>query len=192
RGSGARAGPESRGARRHQPTDDQVLVRVHASSVNPADWYGVTGFLFARMGNGLRRPKVTAAGSDVAGLVEAVGAGLTTLRPGDEVFGTATGAWAELACARESRIAPKPPGVSFAQAAAAPIAGCTALQALRDHGRVESGQKVLINGASGGVGTYAVQLAKALGAQVTAVCSSRNVDLVRSLGAHRAAGYTSE
>ena len=175
-----------------QPTDDQVLVRVHASSVNPADWYGVTGFLFARMGNGLRRPKVTAAGSDVAGRVEAVGAGVTTLRPGDEVFGTATGAWAELACARESRIAPKPPGVSFAEAAAAPIAGCTALQALRDHGRVESGQKVLINGASGGVGTYAVQLAKALGARVTAVCSSRNVDLVRSLGADRVVDYTAE
>ena len=108
------------------------------------------------------------------------------------MFGTATGAWAELACARESRIAPKPPGVSFADAAAVPIAGCTALQALRDHGRVERGQKVLINGASGGVGTYAVQLAKALGAQVTAVCSSRNVDLVRSLGADRVVDYTAE
>jgi NADPH:quinone reductase-like Zn-dependent oxidoreductase len=128
----------------------------------------------------------------VAGRVEAVGAGVTTLRPGDEVFGTATGAWAELACAREARVAPKPPGVSFADAAAAPIAACTALQALRDHGRVESGQKVLVNGASGGVGTYAVQLAKYLGADVTAVCSTRNVELVRSLGADRVVDYTRE
>ncbi|HEX6725292.1 MAG TPA: NAD(P)-dependent alcohol dehydrogenase, partial [Gaiella sp.] len=175
-----------------EPADDEVLVRVHASSVNPADWYGVTGFLFARMGNGLRRPKVVAAGSDVAGRVEAVGAGVTTLRPGDEVFGTATGAWAELACARELRLAPKPPGVSFADAAAMPIAACTALQALRDHGRVAQGQSVLVNGASGGVGTYAVQLAKSLGARVTAVCSTRNVDLVRSLGADRVVDYAAE
>ena len=173
-----------------EPADDQVLVRVHASSVNPADWYGVTGFLFARMGNGLRRPKVASAGSDVAGRVEAVGAGVTTLHPGDEVFGTATGACAEFVCALESRVAPKPAGLSFAEAAAVPIAGFTALQGLRDKGRVQSGQKVLINGASGGVGTYAVQIAKALGAQVTAVCSSRNVDLVRSFGADRVVDYT--
>jgi len=175
-----------------EPADDQVLVRVHASSVNPADWYGVTGFLPARMGNGLRRPKLSATGSDVAGRVEAVGAAVTTIRPGEEVFGTGTGAWAELALAREVRLAPKPPGVSFADAAALPIAGCTALQALRDHGRVETGQRVLINGASGGVGTYAVQLAKALGADVTAVCSTRNVELVRSLGADRVVDYTAE
>jgi NADPH:quinone reductase-like Zn-dependent oxidoreductase len=175
-----------------QPADDQVLVRVSASSVNPADWYAVTGFLPARMGNGLRRPKTTAVGGDVAGVVESVGAAVTTIRPGDEVFGTATGAWAELAPAREIRLAPKPPGVSFAEAAAVPVAGCTALQALRDHGRVEPGQRVLVNGASGGVGTYAVQLAKAFGADVTAVCSTGNVELARSLGADRVVDYTRE
>jgi NADPH:quinone reductase-like Zn-dependent oxidoreductase len=175
-----------------EPADDQVLVRVHASSVNPADWYAITGFLFARIGNGLGRPKLASTGSDVAGRVEAVGAGVSTIRPGDEVFGTATGAWAELACAREARVAPKPHGLSFVDAAAAPIAGCTALQALRDHGRVEPGQSVLVNGASGGVGTYAVQLAKALGARVTAVCSTPNVELVRSLGADRVVDYTVE
>ena len=169
-----------------------MLVRVHASSVNPADWYGVTGFVFARIGNGLRRPKTAAAGSDVAGRVESVGAAVTTVHPGDEVFGAATGAWAEYACAREIRLAPKPAGISFTEAAALPIAGCTALQALRDHGRVEPGQKVLINGASGGVGTYAVQLAKSLGAQVTAVCSTRNVELARSLGADRVVDYAQE
>ncbi len=172
--------------------DDQVLVRVHASSVNPADWYGVTGFVFARIGNGLLRPKTAAAGSDVAGRVESVGAAVTTIRPGDEVFGTATGAWAEYASAHEIRLAPKPAGISFTEAAALPIAGCTALQALRGHGRLEPGQKVLINGASGGVGTYAVQLAKSLGAQVTAVCSTRNVELARSLGADRVVDYTQE
>jgi NADPH:quinone reductase-like Zn-dependent oxidoreductase len=183
---------ELRGVEAPEPEERQVLVRVHASSVNPADWYAITGFLFARMGNGLRRPRVAAVGSDVAGRVEAVGAGVTAIRPGDAVFGTATGAWAELACAREDRLALKPPGVSFADAAALPIAGCTALQALRDHGRLEPGQRVLVNGAAGGVGTYAVQLAKALGAQVTAVCSARNVDLVRSLGADRVVDYTTE
>jgi NADPH:quinone reductase-like Zn-dependent oxidoreductase len=175
-----------------EPADDEVLVRVHASSVNPSDWYAATGFLPARIGNGLRRPKTTAGGSDVAGRVESVGAAVTTIRPGDEVFGTAGGAWAEYACAREARLAAKPPGVSFAEAAAVPIAGSTALQALRDHGRVEPGQKVLVNGASGGVGTYAVQLAKSLGAQVTAVCSTRNVELARSLGADRVVDYMRE
>lgn len=172
------------------PADDQVLVRVHASSVNPADWYAVTGFLPARLGSGIRRPKAGAAGSDVAGVVAAVGAAVETIRPGDEVFGTATGAWAEYACAAPIRLAPKPRGVSFAEAAAVPIAGCTALQALRDHGRVEPGQRVLVNGASGGVGTFAVQLAKALGAHVTAVCSTRNVELAGSLGADRVIDYT--
>ena len=175
-----------------EPADDQVLVRVHASSVNPADWYAVTGFLPARMGTGLRRPKTAAAGGDVAGRVEAVGAAVTMIRPGDEVFGTGIGSWAELACAREIRLAPKPPGISFAEAAAVPVAGCTALQALRDHGRLEAGQKVLVNGASGGVGTYAVQLAKSFGAQVTAVCSTRNVEQARSLGADRVVDYTRE
>jgi NADPH:quinone reductase-like Zn-dependent oxidoreductase len=174
------------------PEDDQVLIRVHASSANPVDWYGVTGFAFVRIGNGVRRPKSAATGTDIAGRVESVGASVTMICPGDEVFGTATGAWAEYACAHEIRLATKPPGVSFAEAAAVPVAGCTALQALRDHGRVEPGQKVLINGASGGVGTYAVQLAKSFGADVTAVCSTRNVELVRSLGADRVVDYTRE
>jgi NADPH:quinone reductase-like Zn-dependent oxidoreductase len=171
----------------------QVLVRVHASSVNPAEWYRVNGPFFIRvLGEGLRRPKVPAVGSDVAGTVEAVGADVTTLEPGDEVFGTAVGAWAEYAAAREIRIVRKPPSVSFEDAAAAPIAGLTALQALRDHGAVQPGQKVLINGASGGVGTYAVQLAKVMGADVTAVCSTRNVELVCSLGADRVVDYAQE
>jgi NADPH:quinone reductase-like Zn-dependent oxidoreductase len=175
-----------------EPADDQVLLRVRASSVNPADWYAITGFLPARMGNGWRRPDSVAVGGDVAGVVESVGTAVTTFRPGDEVFGTATGAWAELACALASRLAPKPPGISFADAAAVPVAGCTALQALRDHGRVERGRNVLVNGASGGVGTYAVQLAKTLGADVTAVCSTANVELARSLGADRVVDYTRE
>lgn len=175
-----------------EPADDEVLVRVRASSVNPVEWYAVTGFLPARIGNGLRRPATTSVGGDLAGHVEAVGAAVTTIRPGDEVFGTGIGTWAELACARELRLAPKPAGVPFADAAAVPVAGCTALQALREHGQVEPGQKVLVNGASGGVGTYAVQLAKVLGAHVTAVCSTRNVDQARSLGADRVVDYTRE
>jgi NADPH:quinone reductase-like Zn-dependent oxidoreductase len=172
--------------------DDQVLVRVHASSVNPVEWYGVTAPMFARIGNGLRRPKVTSVGADLAGRVEAVGKGVKDFRPGDEVFGTGSGAWAEYAAAREARLALKPAGVSFEDAAAVPIAALTALQALRDHGKVQPGQKVLINGASGGVGTYAVQLAKWLGADVTAVCSTRKVELARSLGADRVVDYTQE
>jgi len=173
--------------------DDQVLLRVHASSVNPAEWYGVTGPLFARaFGGGLRKPKSTKVGGDVAGVVESVGKDVTEFQPGDEVFGTSGGAWAEYAPAREVRLVRKPATVSFEEAAAVPIAALTALQALRDNGGVQPGQKVLINGASGGVGTYAVQLAKALGADVTAVCSTRNVDLVRSLGADRVVDYTKE
>ena len=171
---------------------DQVLVRVHASSVNPVEWYGVTGPYFARIGNGLRRPKHTAVGSDLAGRVEAVGKDVKELRPGDEVFGTSGGSWAEYACAREDRLAPKPANLSFEEAAAVPVAAVTALQALRDKGRVQPGQKVLINGASGGVGTFAVQLAKSFGAEVTGVCSTRNVDLARSLGADRVVDYTQE
>ena len=169
--------------------DDQVLLRVHASSVNPTEWYQVTGPLFARMG-AWRRPAATPVGADVAGRVEAVGAAVTALRPGDEVLGTASGAWAEYAAAREVRLAAKPSSVSFAEAAALPIAATTALQALRDHGQLQTGQRVLVNGASGGVGTYAVQLAKAFGAEVTAVCSTANVDLVGSLGADRVVDYT--
>jgi NADPH:quinone reductase-like Zn-dependent oxidoreductase len=172
--------------------DDQVLVRVHASSVNPVEWYRVQGPLFARFGNGLRSPKTSAIGADLAGRVEAVGKDVTEFRPGDEVFGTSGGSWAEYAPAREARLVHKPGNVSFEEAAAAPVAALTALQAVRDHGKVEAGQKVLINGAAGGVGTYAVQLAKSYGAEVTAVCSTANVGLVRSLGADHVVDYTQE
>ena len=173
--------------------DHQVLVRVRASSVNPAEWYAVTGPWFGRvMGGGLRGPKTARVGADLAGTVEAVGKDVTALRPGDEVFGTSGASWAEYAPAREVRVVPKPARVSFEEAAAVPIAGITALQALRDHGHVQSGQKVLINGASGGVGTFAVQIAKALGADVTAVCSTGNVERARSLGADRVIDYMQE
>jgi len=174
------------------PADDQVLLRVYASSVNPAEWYDVTGPYFARMGNGLRRPKNPAVGADVAGRVEAVGRAVQELRPGDDVFGTSGSAWAEYACARADRLAIKPANVSFEHAAAVPVAGLTALQALRDKGRIEPGQKVLINGASGGVGTFAVQLAKAFGAKVTGVCSTGNLELARSLGADFVVDYMHE
>jgi len=173
--------------------DHQVLLRVHASSVNPADWYGVTAPYFVRLfGGGLRKPKSAEVGADVAGRVEAVGKDVTEFQPGDEVFGTSGASWAEYAPAREVRLVRKPAKVSFEEAAAVPIAAITALQALRDKGQVQPGQKVLINGASGGVGTYAVQLAKAFGADVTAVCSTGNVDLARSLGADRVVDYTKE
>ena len=174
--------------------DHQALVRVHASSVNPSEWYTVNGPLFVRiMGReGLRTPKRTAVGSDLAGRIEAVGKEVEEFQPGDDVFGTTLGAWAEYAPAREVRLARKPANVSFEEAAAVPIAGITALQALRDHGGVQPGQKVLINGASGGVGTFALQLAKSFGADVTAVCSTRNVELAGSLGADRVVDYTQE
>ena len=173
--------------------DHQVLVRVHASSVNPVEWYGVNGPWFVRLfGTGIRRPKDPRVGSDLAGRVEAVGSDVKEFRPGDEVFGTGGAAWAEYAAAREVRLVPKPANVSFEEAAAVPIAALTALQALRDHGQVQPGHKVLINGASGGVGTYAVQIAKALGAEVTAVCSTRNVEQARALGADRVVDYTQE
>jgi NADPH:quinone reductase-like Zn-dependent oxidoreductase len=174
------------------PEDDQVLVRVHASSVNPVEWYGVTGPYFARMGPGLRNPKSPLVGGDLAGRVEAVGKDVKVLEPGDEVFGTGRGSWAEYAVAGEEKLAPKPANVSFEEAAAVPVAGLTALQALRDKGEVQPGQRVLINGASGGVGTYAVQIAKALGADVTAVCSTGNVEQARALGADRVVDYTQE
>jgi NADPH:quinone reductase-like Zn-dependent oxidoreductase len=172
--------------------DHQVLVRVHASSVNPAEWYAVTGPFFARPSSGLRKPKQARIGGDLAGRVEAVGKDVKEFRPGDEVFGTSLGSWAEYTAAREVRLALKPANVSFEEAAAVPIAAITAVQALRDHGNVQPGQKVLINGASGGVGSYAVQLAKEFGADVTAVCSTRNVEQARALGADRAVDYTQE
>jgi NADPH:quinone reductase-like Zn-dependent oxidoreductase len=172
--------------------DDQALVRVHATSINPAEWYRVHGPWFVRPSSGLRSPKTTTLGADLAGVVEVVGKDVQEFQPGDEVFGTSRASWAEYAAAREARLVRKPANVSFAEAAAAPLAGTTALQGLRDKGRVQAGQKVLINGASGGVGTFAVQIAKWLGADVTAVCSTRNVDLVRSLGADRVVDYTKE
>ena len=170
--------------------DHQVLLKVHASSVNPAEWYRVQGPFFARFDSGLRRPKSLSIGGDVAGSVEAVGKDVTEFQVGDDVFGTSGGAWAEHAAAREVRLVKKPANVSYEEAAAVPVAALTALQALRDHGKVEAGQKVLINGASGGVGTYAVQLAKSFGAEVTAVCSTRNVDQAGSLGADHVVDYT--
>ena len=172
--------------------DEQVLVRVHASSVNPVEWYGVSGPYFARIGNGMRRPKDQTVGADLAGTVEAVGRDVQELQPGDEVFGVSGGSWAEYTIARENRLAKKPSNLSFEEAAAVPVAAVTALQALRDKGQVQPGQKVLVNGASGGVGTFAVQLAKLFGAEVTAVCSTGNVEQARSLGADRVVDYTKE
>ncbi len=173
------------------PAGDEVLVRVRASSVNPAEWYEMTGLLVARPQAGLRKPKEPRLGTDFAGVVEAVGSSVEDFKPGDEVFGARTGAFAEYVSVRNA-IAPKPANVSFEQAAGVPIAGLTALQGLRDHGQVQSGQKVLINGASGGVGTFAVQIAKAFGAEVTGVCSTGKVDLVRSLGADHVVDYAQE
>jgi NADPH:quinone reductase-like Zn-dependent oxidoreductase len=172
--------------------DHQVLVRVHASSVNPAEWYEITGLVVARPSNGWLKPKRGRVGSDLAGRIEAVGKDVTEFQPGDEVFGSAPGSWAEYTAARGNRLVRKPPNVSFEEAGAVAIAALTALQALRDQGRVQSGQKVLVNGASGGVGTYAVQLAKWFGADVTAVCSTRNVDQAQTLGADRVVDYTKE
>jgi NADPH:quinone reductase-like Zn-dependent oxidoreductase len=176
------------------PGDDEVLVRVRVASVNPADWYGVTGRPYAaRIPMGLLKPKQRVLGVDYAGTVEAVGKNVTQFRPGDEVFGGRNGAFAEYLCAREDRaVVPKPANVTFEEAAAVPIAAITALQGLRDKGQLQPGQKVLINGASGGVGTFAVQIAKALGAEVTGVCSTRNVEMVRSLGADHVVDYTRE
>jgi NADPH:quinone reductase-like Zn-dependent oxidoreductase len=183
---------ELRDVERPEIENDQVLLRVQAASVNPVEWYGVTGFLPARIGGGLRRPKSAAVGGDVAGHVEAVGKDVADLEPGDEVFGTSGYSWAEYAVASPAKLALKPANVSLEEAAAVPVAGLTALQALRDQGQVQPGQKVLINGASGGVGTFAVQLAKAFEADVTAVCSTRNVEQARSLGADRVVDYTRE
>jgi NADPH:quinone reductase-like Zn-dependent oxidoreductase len=177
------------------PADDQLLVRVRAASVNPLDWHYVEGtpYVMRAMGVGLRKPKETQLGVDFAGTVEAVGKNVTKFKPGDEVFGGRTGAFADYVCVRESRaVALKPGNISFEQAASVPIAAITALQALRDKGQLQPGQKVLINGASGGVGTFAVQIAKSYGADATGVCSTRNLDLVRSLGADHVIDYTKE
>jgi len=171
--------------------DDGVLVRVRASSINPADWHTMNGTpLLARPTWGMRAPKDPRLGIDFAGTVEGVGPSVKQLRVGDEVFGGGSGAYAEYVAVPESKsVVLKPANVSFEEAAAVPVAAVTALQGLRDHGHVTAGQKVLINGASGGVGTYAVQIAKSFGAQVTGVCSTQNVKIVRSIGADRVVDY---
>jgi len=172
--------------------DDQVLVRVQAASVNPLDWHYMRGTPYlVRLDTGIGRPKDPRIGVDFAGTVEAVGRSVTRFKAGDEVFGGRDGAFAEYVTIREERaLALKPADVSFAQAAAVPIAGITALQALRDKGHVQRGEKVLVNGASGGVGTFAVQIAKSFGAEVTGVCSTRNMEMVRALGADHVIDYT--
>jgi NADPH:quinone reductase-like Zn-dependent oxidoreductase len=175
------------------PAQGEVLVRVRAASVNPYDWHFLRGTpSFIRLLTGIRKPKSPRLGSDGAGVVEAVGSGVTRLKPGDEVFGSCKGSFAEYACAKEKDLALKPAGVSFEQAASLPIAAVTALQGLRDCAKLEAEQTILINGAAGGVGTYAVQLARSMGAQVTGVGSTRNVELIRSLGAERVIDYTKE
>jgi len=175
-----------------EPADDEVLVRVRATSVNPADWYSMVGLPVARPQSGLRAPKEPRIGIDFAGVVEAVGATITDFEPGQEVYGARTGAFAEYVCVKNA-IAPKSARLSFEQAAGIPVAAVTALQGLRDKGKLVPGQRVLINGASGGVGTFAVQIAKALGAgHVTGVCSPANVDNVRALGADDVVDYTKE
>jgi len=173
--------------------DNEVLIKVRAASGNPLDWKIMKGRPYiARIMFGLRKPKNTRPGVDVAGQVEAVGRNVTQFKPGDEVFGSCRGAFAEYVCALESTLVTKPDNVSFEQAASVPVAAYTALQGLRDKGQVQPGQKVLINGAAGGVGTFAVQVAKWLGAEVTGVCSTRNVEMVRSIGADHVIDYTQE
>ena len=176
------------------PRDDEVLIRVRAASLNPLDWHIMRGkpYILRMMGGGLREPKDARLGRDVAGLVETVGRNVTQFKPGDEVFGACLGAFAEYTCATESALAIKPDTVTFEQSASVPVASFTALQSLRDKGHIQPGHKVLINGAAGGVGTFAVQIAKWFGAEVTGVCSTRNVNLVRSLGADLVVDYTQE
>ena len=175
------------------PGDDEVLIKVRAASVNPRDWHCMRGSPYiARLQFGLRKPKAPWLGVDVAGEVEAAGGKVTGLKPGDEVFGVCHGAFAEYACAAESALVLKPDNVTFEQAASVPVAAFTALQALRDKGRLQPGQTVLINGAAGGVGTFAVQIAKSFGADVTGVCGTRNVERVRSIGADWILDYTRE
>jgi NADPH:quinone reductase-like Zn-dependent oxidoreductase len=173
------------------PTPGEVLVQIHAASVNPYDWHLLRGTpSFVRLFTGLRRPKSQRLGADVAGVVVAVGPRVTRFNPGDAVFGVCRGAFAEFACGKETELAPKPERLSFERAASVPITGLTALQGLRDCGRAQPGQRVLIIGASGGVGTFAVQIGKWLRAHVTGVCSTRNVELVRSIGADCVIDYT--
>jgi NADPH:quinone reductase-like Zn-dependent oxidoreductase len=176
------------------PRDNELLLKVCAASVNPLDWHILRGepFLVRLMGFGLLKPKHRILGADMAGRVEAIGKNVTQFKVGDEVFGSSMGGFAEYARIRESQAAAKPATMTFEQAAAVPVAGLTALQALRKHGRIQDGQHVLINGASGGVGTFAVQIARALGAHVTGVCSGKNLEMVRSLGADHVIDYAKE
>ncbi len=182
---------------RPTPKDNEVLVKVHAASANPADWHTMRGEPFlARLVNGLLKPKNPRLGADIAGRVEEVGKNVTQFQAGDDVFGELhlndLGSFAEYICANEDTFALKPAKLTFEQAAAVPLAAFTALQGLRDKGQIQSGQKVLINGASGGVGTFAVQIAKSFGTEVTGVCSTRNLDMVRSIGADHVIDYTKE
>ncbi len=172
--------------------DDDVLIRVHAAGVDRGVWHLMTGlpYLIRIMGFGFRGPKARVPGMDVAGRVDAIGKNVTQFQVGDEVFGTCDGAFAEYARASQDKLAPKPANLTFEQAAAVPVSACTAVEGLRDKGEVQAGQKVLIIGASGGVGTFAVQLAKAFGAEVTGVCSTTKVDMVRSIGADHVIDYT--
>ena len=173
--------------------NNEVLIRVRAASLNPIDWHFMRGTPYLmRMAIGLRKPKAGRLGLDVAGQVEAVGGGVTEFKPGDEVFGTCRGAFAQFACAPESALVTKPENLTFEQAASVPVAGFTALQGLRDKGWIREGKEVLINGAAGGVGTFAVQIGKSFGARVTGVCSTKNVDMVRSIGADRVVDYSKE
>jgi NADPH:quinone reductase-like Zn-dependent oxidoreductase len=176
------------------PKDDEVLIKIHAASVNAYDWHFLTAdiFLIRIMGGGLLKPKNTRLGADIAGQVETVGRIVKQFKPGDEVFGMVRGGFAEYACAPENALVLKPSNLSFEEAAAVPMAAITALQGLRDTGQIQPGQKVLINGASGGVGTFAVQIAKSFGADVTAVCSTGNLDQARSIGADHIIDYTKE
>jgi NADPH:quinone reductase-like Zn-dependent oxidoreductase len=175
------------------PNDTEVLIKVRAASVNPLDWHFMRGKPYVvRLGAGPHKPKNTRLGVDLAGEVETVGRNVKQFKPGDEVFGVSRGAFAEYVCAIEDKLAPKPANLSFEDAAAVPVAAISALQGLRDRGRIQPGHKVLIDGASGGVGTFAIQIAKSFGAEVTAVCSTRNVDRARSLGADHVMDYTRE
>ena len=176
------------------PKDDEVLIKIRAAAVNAYDWHFLTAdiFLIRLMGGGLLKPKDPRLGSDIAGRIAAVGKNIQQFQPGDEVFGMVQGGFAEYACAADHALAFKPVNSSFEEAAAVPMAAVTALQGLRDEGQIQAGQKVLINGASGGGGTFAVQIAKAFGAEVTAVCSTRNLDQARSIGADRVMDYTKE
>ena len=175
------------------PKDHEVLIRVHAASANPLDWRLMRGSPHGiRIMTGLSKPRDSRLGVDVAGRVDAVGGNVTELRPGDEVFGSCSGAFAEYACGPEKSLARKPASVTFEHAATVGVAGVTALHGLRDRGRLQPGRRVLINGAAGGVGTFAVQVAKWLGAEVTGVCSTRNVDMVRAIGADRVIDYSRE